>query len=63
VKTDTRTPSPGDFLPPELIRLLGTARVIDEHVNDHGNCVACGSNWPCQRAQLAEFALSQPSAF
>jgi len=59
VKTDTPVPNPGDFLPPVLVRLLGTARrVIDEHVNDHGNCAACGSCWPCQRARLAEFALS-----
>jgi hypothetical protein len=58
VKTDTFVPNPGDFLPPELMRLLGTAQqVIDEHVNDHGNCAACRLSWPCQRAQLAEFAL------
>lgn len=53
------TPKPGDFFPPELIRLLRTARsAIDKHVNDHGNCAACGSTWPCQRAQLADFALA-----
>jgi hypothetical protein len=55
---DTLTPKPGDFLPPELMHLLDAAqRVIDQHLNDHGNCAACGSNWPCQRAQLAEFTL------
>ncbi len=55
---DTATANPGDFLPPELMQLLGTARrVIDQHVNGHGNCAACGSSWPCQHAQLAEFSL------
>jgi hypothetical protein len=53
------TPKPGEFFSPEFIHLLGTARrVIDQHVNDRGNCAACGSIWPCQRAQLAEFALA-----
>jgi hypothetical protein len=53
------TPSPGDLFPPEFMHLLGTAqRVIDQHVNDDGSCAKCGSIWPCQRAQLAEFALA-----
>jgi hypothetical protein len=53
------TPSPGDFFPPELAHMHGTAtRVIDQHVNDHGNCADCGSAWPCQRARLAELALA-----
>jgi hypothetical protein len=57
-ETDTPTPDRGDFLPPELVHLLGTAgRVIDQHVNHLGTCGACGSSWPCQRAQLAEFTL------
>jgi hypothetical protein len=56
---NTPTPSSGDFLPPELAHMLGTAtRVIDQHVNDHGNCADCGSIWPCQRARLAELALA-----
>jgi len=56
---NTITASPGDFLPPELAQLLGTAtRVIDQHINDHGNCADCGSIWPCQRARLAELALA-----
>ena len=51
-------PVRGDFLLPELMHLLGTAgRVIDQHVNHLGNCGACGSRWPCQRARLAEFTL------
>ncbi|HEY7144493.1 MAG TPA: hypothetical protein VH637_09615 [Streptosporangiaceae bacterium] len=55
---DAPASRPGDFLPPELMHLLGAARrAIDQHVNDHGSCVACGSSWPCQRARLAEFAL------
>jgi hypothetical protein len=57
-KIDTPAPTPEDFLTPELTRLLDTARqVIDQHVNDHGNCADCGLSWPCQRAQLAEFSL------
>jgi hypothetical protein len=56
--TPVIAPPPGDFLPPELVHLLGTARqVIDQHVNDRGSCAACGAGWPCQRARLAEFAL------
>ena len=51
-------PEPGGFLPPGLLQLLGTAqRVIDQHLNQDGRCAACGSAWPCQRAELAEFAL------
>jgi len=57
-KIDTAAPNPDAFLTPELMRLLDTARqVIDQHVNDHGNCADCGLSWPCQRAQLAEFSL------
>jgi hypothetical protein len=40
------------------MHLLGTARhVIDQHINDQGQCAECGSAWPCQRAQLAELVL------
>ena len=53
-----QAPEPGSFLPPGLLQLLGTAqRVIDQHVNDHDRCAACGSGWPCQHAELAAFAL------
>jgi len=56
---DAPEPKLGDFFAPEFVHLLGTARcVIDQHVNDHGNCACCGSLWPCQRAQQAEFALA-----
>ena len=48
-----------DLFPPELVHLLGTARrVIDQHVNNRGECAHCGSIWPCHHAQLAEFALA-----
>lgn len=58
---DTSMASAADHFPPELVRLLGTARrVIDQHVNNHGNCAVCGSIWPCQRAQLAASALAAP---
>ena len=44
---------------PELMHLLDTAqRVIDQHVNAYGICADCGAIWPCQRAQLAELALT-----
>jgi hypothetical protein len=50
---------PADLFPPELVHLLGTARhVIDQHVNNYGNCADCGASWPCQRSQLAEFTLA-----
>jgi hypothetical protein len=53
------TSKPGDFFPPELLRLLGTAqRVIDQHVNRRGRCAACASHWPCRQAEMAEFALA-----
>lgn len=56
---DTRSTHPGDILPPELLRLLGTAtKVIDQHVNRCGHCAACSSRWPCRQAELAELALS-----
>jgi hypothetical protein len=56
---DTPTSCTGDVFPPELLRMLGSARrVIDQHLNDHGHCACCGSTWPCERAQLAELALA-----
>jgi hypothetical protein len=33
------------------------ARVIDEHVNDYGTCRACGGEFPCPQACLAEHNL------
>jgi hypothetical protein len=55
----TPTSSPADAFPLEVLRLLGTARqVIDQHVNNRGNCASCGSAWPCEYARLAEFALA-----
>ena len=56
---NTIAPRSSELLPPELMLLLSTARrVIDEHVNDHGDCADCGSIWPCHHAQLAELALA-----
>ncbi len=55
----TPATSAADYFPPELVHLLGTARqVIDQHLNDHGNCADCRSAWPCEQAQLAGFALA-----
>lgn len=46
-------------LPPPLQRLLKTAQEeIDRHVNDCGLCAVCGSAFPCDRAALADLALS-----
>jgi hypothetical protein len=48
-----------DRLPPLLALLLKTAqREIDRHVNNHGLCAACGGTYPCDRAALADLALS-----
>jgi hypothetical protein len=47
-----------DHFPPELVRLSATAiDVLDKHVGDNGRCTACGTPWPCERAQLAEHNL------
>jgi hypothetical protein len=41
------------------MRLLKTAQQeIDRHVNNRGRCAACGSTYPCDRACLADLALS-----
>jgi hypothetical protein len=50
---------PTDFVPPTLALLLKTARAeIDRHVNDQGLCVVCRCVFPCERAVLADLALS-----
>jgi len=55
----TPTTSRADRFPLDLVHLLGTARhVIDQHVNNCGNCCHCGLIWPCRDAALAEFALA-----
>jgi hypothetical protein len=42
-----------------LAKLITLAtRVIDEHIDDHGRCAACGSPFPCEQAVLAEHALA-----
>lgn len=47
------------FLPAPLALLLETARrEIDRHTSDHGRCAACGQDYPCRRAILADLALS-----
>jgi hypothetical protein len=46
-------------LPQPLIRLLKTAQQeIGRHVNNGGLCAACGNTFPCNRACLADLALS-----
>jgi hypothetical protein len=48
-----------DYLPPSLAHLHNTAQhEIDWHVNDSGLCAVCGSAFPCERAVLADLALS-----
>ena len=48
-----------DYLSPEIGKLIApAARVMNEHTNDHNLCAVCGSAWPCERAVLADLALS-----
>jgi len=48
-----------DYLSPPHAHLLNTAQhEIDWHVNDRGVCAVCGSAFPCERAVLADLALS-----
>jgi len=48
-----------DHFPPELVRLSATAiEVLDKHVGADGRCLACGTPWPCEQAQLAEHNLA-----
>ncbi len=56
----TVVPMPGaDAWQSQLARLRTVAAgVLSSHVNDHGRCVACGSDWPCGRAVLAEHNLA-----
>lgn len=62
--TEPGTPRPatgqaGADLPQPLLHLLKTAQQeIDRHVNNGGRCAACGSTFPCNRARLADLALS-----
>jgi RNA polymerase-binding transcription factor DksA len=35
------------------------ATVVNEHTNDYGLCVVCGSAFPCERATLAENNLAR----
>lgn len=43
----------------ELRQLAANAAsVLNEHVNDHGRCAACGCAWPCESAVLAEHNLA-----
>ena len=53
-------PIPGtDAWQPQLARLRTVAvGVLNSHVNDRGRCAACGSDWPCGRAVLAEHNLA-----
>ena len=48
-----------DYLSPETGQLIASAAcVMNEHTNDHNLCTVCGSAWPCERAVLADLALS-----
>jgi len=50
---------PERYLPPSLAMWLTTAtREIGWHSNDRGLCAVCGSAFPCERAVLADLALS-----
>jgi hypothetical protein len=55
---DLRYPT-GSILPPELAKLPATAyKEITEHSNHLGLCSICGCAFPCERAVLADLALS-----
>jgi hypothetical protein len=42
----------------ELAKLVGLATVvINEHRDDDGLCVVCGSAWPCERVPFADHNL------
>ncbi len=59
VLTEASMTDSTDFLLPELVRHLATAQhELDQHVNDRGLCSICGCAWPCERAVLADLALS-----
>jgi hypothetical protein len=46
-------------IPPELLRLLAVARTeLDRHLNHNGQCAICQVSFPCERATLADLALS-----
>lgn len=48
-----------DTWQPQLARLRTVViRVLNSHVNNCGRCAACGSDWPCGRAVLAEYNLA-----
>jgi hypothetical protein len=36
----------------QLLHQLAT-RVINDHVDDRGQCPVCRTHWPCERVQLA----------
>jgi hypothetical protein len=55
----TMAGGPDSYLPSSLAIWLKTAkREIDRHINDRGLCSVCGSSFPCERAVLADLALS-----
>jgi hypothetical protein len=54
----SRAPAGEHALSYELVALRAlAARVIDEHIGDHGTCRACGGVFPCPSACLAEHNL------
>jgi hypothetical protein len=58
------TSSATDYVLPELVRLLATAkRELDLHLGDTGyRCTGCGEPWPCDRAHLAAATLGVVAA-
>lgn len=41
----------------ELMRALAIS-VLDEHTDEAGLCVKCGSAWPCERVVIATHNLA-----
>ena len=44
---------------PAILAVLSTlaTNVLDEHINEADECVACGAAWPCERVVLAAHNL------
>jgi|SRR5579859_1920041 len=51
-------PGAADWQPQSARLHTVVAGVLNSHVNAHGRCAACGSDWPCGHAVLAEHNLA-----
>lgn len=52
------TSAGAEYFPPSMALMLKTAQTeIGLHFGDHGLCAVSGCAFPCQRAEVAAFAL------